>query len=181
MQHGTTTATKASGTKKLFAGIAALGLAAGAYGVYATTLTVSGSAGTNLQAGTSSAITPEAACDSDGMSVSESWADITLNGTTGYTTTTRQEWTVSGIADACIGDSLALAVKSVAGNGTAANTFVPIPVATVSDNGDANNNTVTLSVPEGYNNGVYAGNTPSDASVNRSAVTDTVGYSIKIS
>ena len=118
---------------------------------------------------------------SDGMSVSESWADITLNGTTGYTTTTRQEWTVSGIADACIGDSLALAVKSVAGNGTAANTFVPIPVATVSDNGDANNNTVTLSVPEGYNNGVYAGNTPSDASVNRSAVTDTVGYSIKIS
>ena len=183
MDHGARTASKASGTKKLFAGIAAVGLAAGAYGVYATTLTVTGSAGTNFQAGTTTSINVTGACDPNGMQVNETWSTVTLNDGTGYTATSRESWTISGIADACNGRTLTLAVKSTAGNGSSTSQFVPISTsANVSTaQGSVDARSVTIAVPAGYNNGTYTGGVPSGENIDRSAVTDTQAYSIKIS
>ena len=93
MQHGARTSSGAP--KKLFAGIAALGVAAGAYGVYATTLSVNGAAGTNLQAGTSAAIDPTNSCiTSGGLEVSEKYVGGALDSDDGYTAVTRPDFVV---------------------------------------------------------------------------------------
>lgn len=167
MDHGARTASKASGTKKLFAGIAALGLAAGAYGVYATTLSVTGNAGTQLQAG-SAAATVTASCDSNGMTVTENWNEAVWSDSTGWSAPTRAGWTVTGIASGCSGKTITLAVNSKAAKvGEEASRFVAL-TGQVFSSADSNTSLV-FTVPVGY------------AESSGTATTDTVGYSIKVS
>ena len=163
MDHGARTASKASGTKKLFAGIAAVGLAAGAYGVYATTLTIDGSAGTQLQAGFD-AVDPATQCQVGALTVTENWDDNqTLDATTGYPVTQREGWTISGInAAGCALRTITLAVLSEYGDGSGANKYTEVG----STPGDAASK--DIAIPEGYN-------------TNRGDEGDTKGYSIKIS
>jgi hypothetical protein len=144
------------------AAFAAVGVAVGAYGVYATTLTIGGTAGTNLQAG-SAAVDPDTRCDTDGMTVTENWSDSTLDGANGYTASTRQSWTISGISANCEGQSLSLAVLSAYGDGEDANRYVQVGTATA--DGAATNQTIDV---------------PIDWNDERGDEGDTLGYSIRV-
>lgn len=158
MQHGERSSSRSP--KKLFAGIAALGLAAGAYGVYATTLTVNGTAGTDLQAG-STEVDPTSSCQTGAMTVTENFSASVFTAGAGYSEPERTGWTVSGIMTGCNGQTIALAVNSTAGNG-----FVEVGSDAYDSSTDGTS--LTFAVPDPYG----ADATDED---------DTLGYSIKIS
>lgn len=163
MQHGERKSSRAP--KKLFAGIAALGVAAGAYGVYATTLDVDGSAGTELQAGTTS-VTPDTSCQTSEMTVTENFSASVFTEGAGYSAPERTGWTISGIMAGCNGQTIALAVNSDAAAADAATAFVEVGSGAFSS---ADGNTVmTFAVPDPY-------------AADATDETDTKGYSIKIS
>lgn len=174
MHHGAKTASRAGAPKKLFAGIAALGLAAGAYGVYATTLTVNGVAGTALQAGSADAVVTSS-CQTAAMTVTENFTDPEFSATTGYPVAERTGWTISGIQTACAGHTIALAVESDAaaadtGEGESlVKNFAFVEVGSLAYNGA----TLTFLVPD---KAPYS--TVADI---ETAASDTQGYSIKIS
>lgn len=163
MQHGERNSSRSP--KKLFAGIAALGLAAGAYGVYATTLTVNGSAGTDLQAG-STTVDPTASCQTSAMTVTENFSDSEFTTGEGYSAPERTGWTISGILSGCNNQTISLAVNSDAAAAGEATAFVQVGSATFSS---ADSNTeMTFAVPDGY-------------AAAATAEEDTQGYSIRIS
>lgn len=166
MHHGAKTASRAGAPKKLFAGIAALGLAAGAYGVYATTLSVGGSAGTSLQAG-SAPVTPTARCQTTQMTVTENFTNPEFNSTDGYPVAQRTGWTISGIAAGCNARTISLAVKSDAAAEGEATAFVNIGSQGY-DHSTADGS-LTFSVP-----------TDPSYPASATAADDTKGYSIKI-
>lgn len=163
MHHGAKASSGAP--KKLFAGIAALGVAAGAYGVYATTLSVTGAAGTDLQAGSAS-VTPTTSCQTSAMTVTENFSASVLSGSSGYSAPQRTGWTITGIMSGCNDQVIALAVNSDAAAEGTATAFVEVGTATFSN---ANGNTsMTFAVPGNY-------------AAAATAEEDTKGYSIKIS
>lgn len=163
MQHGARTSSGAP--KKLFAGIAALGVAAGAYGVYATTLSVNGSAGTQLQAGTTS-VDPATSCQTSAMTVTETFSASDFTETSGYSAPTRTGWRITGIMAGCNGKTISLAVNSDAAAAGEATAFVQVGSSAFSSANE--NSSMSFSVPGNY-------------AASSTAEEDTKGYSIKIS
>lgn len=120
MSSEVSTKKQSTNRRKIVAGLAALGIGMAGYGVYATTLTVAGSAGTKMQAGNSAPVTPTAACDANGVTVTENFSTPALNATNGYSDPARTGFTITDISDTCSGLKLYLAIKTT-GDYTAVN------------------------------------------------------------
>lgn len=86
-------------------------LGLGAYGVYATTLEVTGQAGTSLQAGSDLDVTPTEGCQTSAISVTETYTAGELDPVTGYPEPERTGFEVSNVLAGCTGKYLTLAVK----------------------------------------------------------------------
>ncbi len=108
MKHNTVT-TKRRGRRKVVAVVGALGVAAAGYGVYATTLTVTGASGTVMQAGATSSLTPTSGCDTDGVNVVQGFTNSHSNGV-GYGVSSSGHQ-ITGIALGCAGKVLKLSVQ----------------------------------------------------------------------
>ena len=109
MKHNTIT-TKRRGRRKVVAVVGALGVAAAGYGVYATTLTVTGDTNTTLQAGATDALTQTGRCDTDGVNVQQQFAHSHSNGN-GYGVNSSGGHKVTGIDLSCAGKKLKLSVN----------------------------------------------------------------------
>lgn len=81
------------------------------YGVYATTLSVSGSAGTAVQAGSDLDVTMREGCQATSVEVVENYLAGDLDPVTGFPDPARTGFTVSGVQAGCAGKYLTLAAK----------------------------------------------------------------------
>ena len=109
MKHNTIT-TKRRGRRKVVAVVGALGVAAAGYGVYATTLTVTGDTNTTLQAGATGTLTQTGSCDTDGVNVQQQFAHSHSSGI-GYGVNSSGGHKITGIDPSCAGKNLKLSVK----------------------------------------------------------------------
>lgn len=108
-----------SSKRYVVAGVGAVSVAAlVGVGVFATTLTVSGSRGTTLQAGAASPSATVSGCQSGTMSVEEVY-ETSLNASTGYETPVKTQYAISGIDSTCANKTLTLAVKTTAAGSSA--------------------------------------------------------------
>lgn len=83
----------------------------GGYGVYATSLEVTGSAGTSVQAGADLDVLSAESCQTAAINAAEEYSQSELDPETGFSVPQRTGFTVDGVQQACAGKYLTLAVK----------------------------------------------------------------------